>query len=231
LSLERVSVGGGRLQRGFGVRRPTRHHVQSRQGAIGLDVRRFASHRGLHGRFRFGVTAHAPVEVSERELRSGVIGSGQNRGLFKRRLGFLRASSRKLQRAQVGIVQRPRGIQLQRLLHVLDRGVDVPEACRRISPEHLGLEAARIPGEHPLGPRACIFILACLQERVSGVQLRRLVVRQQIRRPDKFTPGRVRRSDQLICLRELLSGDPRARVMRDRGAILDDRPFVVFFVE
>ena len=105
----------------------------------------------LKDAFGVGWLPGAPEELPQRELRGHRLRVGRD-GLPERGLGLREVAAGRLDGAEVGLPGRGR-VELQRLLHLLQRAVEVLEARQRVGAQHERVDVLRVDGERLVGAR------------------------------------------------------------------------------
>ena len=114
-------------------------------------------------------------------------------------------------------------VERDRVLELLERGLEVVEAGGRVAEHDLRGSVARVLLQDGPGARARILVLPRGEEQVRGLELEGEIVGQQVGRADGLAIHVPPVADDAIGLGELAPGLAELRVLLQRVPVLHDR--------
>jgi hypothetical protein len=110
-----------------------------------------------------------------------------------------------MQGRQVGVASASFRFDFDRLLYFRNSADQVAHPGRRISEQHQRFDVSRLALEDPQNPGLGILKLPCCQQIRRGLDLRLVVVRQQVGRADLLGVGRHRIANLHVGFGELVA--------------------------
>ena len=162
-----------------------------------------------------------PVEVRQPQTRRYGLRVGLD-CLLERGLRLIASIRCLLQSPEAGVAERVVGVELDRLLDLLDCSVHIFEPGQRIAEQELSVDVLAVERERLVGTCLGILELLGVQQEAAGLQLRLDILGHEIRGADVLTPRARPIPVEHERFGKVVACPSEPRVLLQRIPILDD---------